>query len=190
MTQLRKDNTLKVDEAKNRDPLIVLKNLMSHNTDDDIKSALIDQNTHILHDLSDDIKTATVRYRRRARNPLESHVVLQVSPRLWQRLTEAGRVYIDVQRVRVEDQSPLVQCSICLAYGHGTKLCGEKEQTCHHCGELHLVAECPNKKAGKQQSCINCRRAKNETDSHAVHSSTCLVRMKWDALARTSTAYC
>lgn len=190
MTQLKKNNTLKVEEAKTKDPLIILKNLMTYNTDEDIKNALISQNAHILRDLTDDVKTATVRYRRRARNPLENHVVQQVSPRLWRCLTEAGRVYIDEQRVRVEDQSPLVQCSVRLAYGHGKKLCAEKAHTCHYCGGPHMASECPSKKIGEPQSCINCRRAKNGTDSHAVYSSACPVRMKWDALARTTTAYC
>ncbi|CAF4950801.1 unnamed protein product [Pieris macdunnoughi] len=60
------------------------------------------------------------KYRRRARNPHESHV-LQVSPSLWQALTQAGKPHIDLQRVLVDDQSLFMQCIHCLGYGHGRK---------------------------------------------------------------------
>lgn len=66
-----------------------------------------------------------VRHRRKARNPSETHVVLVVSPQVWQGLTSAGKIYLDLQRVPVFDLSPLVQCSRCLAFGHGKKWCME-----------------------------------------------------------------
>lgn len=190
VNQLKKDNTLKVEEAKNRNPLVLLKDVMAYNTDADIETALRNQNEDLMKDLRENEKTVAVKYRRRARNPLQSHVVLQVAPRLWQRLTEVGRIYVDSQRVHVKDQSPLIQCSVCLAYGHGRKHCTEQVQVCHHCGGPHVRAECPAKKAGTQQSCVNCRRAKNKDDAHAVYSDDCPIRRKWDALARTTTAYC
>ncbi|CAH2088587.1 unnamed protein product [Euphydryas editha] len=59
-----------------------------------------------------------VKYHRRARNPLTAHVVLSASPALWRRITEKGSVHIDLQRVRAEDQTPLVQCTRCLGCGH------------------------------------------------------------------------
>lgn len=187
---LRRDKELEVQVAKNKDPLVILKNVLTSNTDEDIGTALRTQNAHLTGDLSAEEGSATVKFRRRARNPHECHVVLQVSPRLWQRLIDVGRVFIDVQRVRVEDQTPLVQCSRCLAYGHGRKLCIEPTETCHHCGGRHIKQECPDKSAGKQQSCINCRRAKAADDGHAVYSEKCPVRKKFDALARQTTAYC
>lgn len=67
------------------------------------------------------------------------HIVTKVSPRFWGRMTEASAAYIDMQRVRVEDQSSLVQCSGCLGYGHSKRLCEEKEKgkMCGHCGGTH-----------------------------------------------------
>lgn len=111
-------------KTKNKHPLVVLKNVLAYNTDEDIVSALIQQNGHLMEDLLAEEMSATVRYRRKVRNPHENHVVLEVYPKLWRRLTETGRVYIDVQRVKVMDQTPLVQCSKCLAYGYGRKLHG------------------------------------------------------------------
>ncbi|GBP21005.1 hypothetical protein EVAR_11036_1 [Eumeta japonica] len=57
----------------------------------------------------------------RARNDLECHPVLEVSPELYHRLIKAGFVYVGLQRRPVWDQSLLVQCSRCLGYGHGKR---------------------------------------------------------------------
>lgn len=188
--QLRKDKDLEVAETKNKNPLVVLKNVMAYNSDEEIVTALVQQNRHLMEDLSAEERNATVKYRRRVRNPHENHVILEVSPKLWRRLTETGRVYIDVQRVRVADQTPLVQCSKCLAYGHGRRLCVEEAETCHHCGGPHVRQECPDRLAGSQQTCSNCKSAKNSNDRHAVFSDDCPIRKKFDALARQTIAYC
>lgn len=37
---------------------------------------------------------------------------------------------------------------------------------------------------------INCRRAKNADDRHAVYSRECPVRRKFDVMARQTTTYC
>lgn len=58
-------------ETKNKQPLIVLKNVSAYNTDEDITTALIQQNRH-LDDLSVKDMTATVRYRRKVRNPTKT----------------------------------------------------------------------------------------------------------------------
>ncbi|XP_049883069.1 uncharacterized protein LOC126378732 [Pectinophora gossypiella] len=120
VTEAVRSRNLKVKEAQNKDPLVILRDVLSVHTDEDIIKALKNQNGHLLADIE---VRATVRYRRRARNPHASHIVIEVSPIVWQRLTAAGRVHIDLQRVRVEDRSPLVQCSLCLGYGHTKRLC-------------------------------------------------------------------
>lgn len=135
-------------------------------------------------------RTTTVRYRRKVRNPNENQVILEVSPKLWRRLTKTSRVYIDVQRIKVVDQTPLVQCTKCLAYGHGRKLCMEEAEICHFCGGPHMRIECPERQTGSHQSCKNCQRAKNSNDRHSTFSDECPVRKKFDALARQTTAYC
>ncbi|GBP05729.1 hypothetical protein EVAR_91924_1 [Eumeta japonica] len=82
-------------------------------------------------------KRSGVCYRRRARNDLECHPVLEVSPELYHRLIKAGFVYVGLQRRPVWDQSPLVQCSRCLGYGHGkrfAKKCPRGRLRGHHMG--------------------------------------------------------
>ncbi|CAK1553848.1 unnamed protein product [Leptosia nina] len=131
-----------------------------------------------------------VRYRRRTRNPHANHVVLQVPPKMWQNITEAGKVHIDLQRVVAMDQTPLVQCSRCLGYGHGRRLCKEEQDTCSHCGGPHKKEACPDHQNGIKPSCINCGRAGIERANHNAFEQECPVRKKWDRLARAAVAYC
>lgn len=182
--------TLLMEAKSNRDPLVILRNVLNLNTDEDILGALKNQNAHILGEIPGNDYRVSVRYRRKARNPLESHVVLQVSPPVWQRLTSTGKIHVDLQRVKVEDQSPLLTCSKCLGYGHGRKACMESVDTCSHCAGEHLRSECPVWKAGEKPTCRNCQSSKLERVDHNSFNEACPIRKKWDALARSKVAYC
>ncbi|CAH2228375.1 jg2572 [Pararge aegeria aegeria] len=182
--------TLLIQETTNKDPLVIIKNVLNINTDEDVLSALKKQNQNILGAISDGDYRASVRFRRKARNPLESHVVLQVSPPVWQSLTSAAKVHVDLQRVTVEDQSPLVTCSRCLGYGHGRKTCQESIDTCNHCAGSHLRSECPAWRAGDRPTCRNCQSSRLDQTDHSSFHESCPIRKKWDALARSKVAYC
>ncbi|XP_060810227.1 uncharacterized protein LOC132904318 [Amyelois transitella] len=52
---------------------------------------------------------------------------------MWRAVVEAGSVRINMQRIQAEDYSPLVQCPMCLGYGHGRRHCREKVEKCCHC---------------------------------------------------------
>lgn len=182
---------LNMEEIQNKDPLIVLLGVLKSNSDEDILRALKVQNNHLLRGLTNENDRMEVRFRRRARNPLTAHIVVKVSPFIWGRLTEAGMVHVDLQRVRVADQSPLVQCSRCLGYGHGKRFCREPEMdVCSHCGGPHMKVDCADWLAEVPPSCCNCRRAKLEGAEHNAFSTDCPVRRKWEALARSTVAYC
>lgn len=181
---------LNMEEIQNKDPLIVLLGVLKCNSDEDIVRALKRQNNHLLKDVTGENDRMEVRFRRKARNPLTAHVVVKVSPLIWNILTEAGVVHIDLQRVRVTDQSPLVQCSLCLGYGHGKRFCRELLEACSHCGGPHMKTECADWLAEAPPSCCNCQRAKIERTDHNAFSSDCPVRKKWEALARSTIAYC
>lgn len=181
---------LQVEEIKNKDPQIILKDVLSYNTDDDIVAALRNQNSQLIGDILPEEQRLIVKYRRKTRNPHVNHVIMQVAPAVWQRLTTAERVHIDLQRIRVEDRSPLVQCSLCLGYGHGRKFCKETIEKCSHCGGSHMRAECEEWLAGVTPTCTNCTQAKMERTDHNAFSGECPVRRRWDALARSAVAYC
>lgn len=181
---------LNIEEIQNKDPLIVLYGVLQSNSDEDILRALKVQNNHLMKGVTGENDRMEVKFRRKARNPLTSHVVVRVSPLIWNRVTDAGVVHIDLQRVRVADQSPLIQCSRCLGYGHGKRFCREPLEVCSHCGGPHMKADCADWLAEAPPSCCNCRRAKIERVDHNAFSTDCPVRRKWEALARSTIAYC
>ncbi|XP_063833265.1 uncharacterized protein LOC135082400 [Ostrinia nubilalis] len=173
------ENRLSVEDMKNQDPMLVLKDVLSYNSNDDIVTALRNQNGEVFRGLEKKDDRIEFRFRRKARNPLMSHVVLRVSPQIYNKLISIGTVHIDMQRVRVEDQSPLVQCSMCLAYGHGRRFCKETVPKCSHCGGLHMRSECADWLATAAPTCCNCVAAKVDTSiEHNAFSSECPVRRR------------
>ncbi|XP_037301677.1 uncharacterized protein LOC119191919 [Manduca sexta] len=189
--RLKKDGkNLNVQEVKNKDPLVIIKDLLNCHSNEEILGAIRAQNKNLLGQIPKEADRMDVRYRRKARNPLMTHVILQVSPQLWRIFTEAGALHVDIQRVKVEDHSPLVQCSKCLGYGHGRRFCRDSLDACSHCGGPHLRAECPEWMAAAAPTCCNCQKAKIADSGHNAFSQDCPVRKRWDALARSAIAYC
>lgn len=188
--KLGRDGALNVEEIQNKDPLVILKDILHYNSDEDILNALRKQNLDMFKGLEKNENKTEIAYKKRTRNPHTSHIVMRVSPKIWQRMVDAEYVHIDLQRVRVADQSPLVQCSLCLGYGHGRRFCKETTEKCCHCGGPHMRNECPNWRTGAMASCCNCTNAKIENANHNAFSNECTIRKKWDALARATIAYC
>lgn len=182
---------LVVEEMKNKNPLLILKYAMKSYTDLELLEAFRNQNREIFQGLTSEEVEMKVRYKKKVWNPHLHHVVLMVTPTIWKRSLEKGKIKIDFRNLNVEDQSPLIQCTKCLDFGHTKRFCNETEfELCSHCGEAHLNAECPDKKVNEPAKCKNCIRAKSENYEHSAFSSECPVRKKWDRLARAAVAYC
>ncbi|CAG4985414.1 unnamed protein product [Parnassius apollo] len=136
-SQVKKNETLKAETPKMSNPLIKIKDVLSYHTDAEIVEQLRAQNKHLFQDLKATENVMRVRYRKRARNTHECHPIIELSPALHRRFLEAEKIYIGLQRRPVEDQSPLVQCTKCLGFGHTKNICQEKENLCSYCGENH-----------------------------------------------------
>ncbi|KAL0872281.1 hypothetical protein ABMA27_004671 [Loxostege sticticalis] len=186
----KEGQNLRVEDIQNKDPLVVLRDLLSYNGDEEVLRGLRTQNRELFEGVSGEDDRIEVKYRKRTRNPLTSHVVLRVSPALWTRLTGAGVVHVDLQRIRVLDQSPLIQCSRCLHYGHGKRFCRETVDVCCHCAGPHLGSECADRQAGKPPTCTNCKNDKMDRVDHNAFSGDCPVRRRWEELARSAVQYC
>lgn len=183
-------NHLTVEAVKNKDPLLMLRDVLSIHTDEDVRKAFRNQNQCLFRGLDSEDDRLAIKFRKNARNPHTNHVVIATSPAIWKRATDSGTAHIDLQRVRVMDQSPLIQCSRCLGYGHNKRLCKETTDICSHCGGPHLKSACELWTVDATPSCRNCAAAKLANVEHNAFSSECPVRRRWDALARTSVAYC
>ncbi|CAB3228099.1 unnamed protein product, partial [Arctia plantaginis] len=64
-----------VEEVKNKDPLLVLKEVLKYNTDDDIIQAIRKQNSDLFHDLNKKDDRIEVKYKKKSRNPHTHHVL-------------------------------------------------------------------------------------------------------------------
>lgn len=189
-SRVKQDVNLKAEIAKNKNPLVIIRDVLSFHTDAELVEHLLAQNKHLLQGIEAKECSLKVRYRKKARNPLECHPVFEVSPQIHKRYTEAGKVYIGLQRRPVEDHSPLVQCTKCLGFGHTKAICKEKDDLCSHCGEAHLWEKCAIRIEGKPPNCKNCQEAHGESRAHNAFNGLCPERQRWDAIARSRVAYC
>lgn len=184
------NNQLVVKEIKNKNPLIIFKNVLSYNKDEEIIKSIKNQNKILFKGINEEETKMEILFKRKTNNPHTHHIIMRVSPKIWRSLIAEGSVRIDLQRIQVEDQSPLVQCSLCLSYGHTKRFCKDKEEKCSHCGGPHKKLDCPEWSAGTTPVCCNCVRAKMDRTDHNAFSQDCPIRRKWDYLARTAIAYC
>lgn len=181
---------LTVKEAMSSKPLACIQNVLASHTDAELIELIQAQNKRLLHGVDMKGETMRVRFRRKARNALECHPVLELSPTIWQRLTQAEKLYIGLQRVRIEDFSPLVQCSRCLGYGHTKAVCTDAHEMCSHCGDPHTWQKCPARAERRPPTCRNCVTAKMPDCAHNAFNSQCPERQKWDSIARSRVSYC
>ncbi|CAG9782637.1 unnamed protein product [Diatraea saccharalis] len=180
---------LKVERVRNKNPLVIIKEVKFKMTDDEIRNAIKNQNPDIYIEQQREENGIKIKYRRKTINNEKCHIIAQVPSEMWKKMVTKGHLYIEMERVRVEDQTPLIQCTRCLKYGHGKKFCPDSVDRCSHCGGEHLRAECPNRKAGVPPQCCNCTHAELQDNQHNAFSIDCKVREKWDSLARSTTSY-
>lgn len=167
-------DTLNVEDIANKNPLVMLKDVLSYNTDQEVLGALEHQNKALFEGLGEERKEVEICFRKKTRNPHASHIVLRVPPRISQRMTGAEAVHIDLQRIRVVDYSPLVQCSLCLGYGHSRRLCKDTATKCSHCGGNHVRADCTDWIANAPPSaqCAAAHALTNDSDFSATKFKT------------------
>lgn len=189
--QIQTNTELTVREPLNQDPLVCVRGVLSCYSNEEILDHIKAQNGHILEGVDKSALKMKVKYRKRARNPHECHPVLELSPEVWKKFTQIGKIYVGFGRCSVEDQSPLVQCMRCLGYGHTKALCKEKD-ACNHCGGEHTGRDCPSKARNEPPKCVNCTRAKRTGSdlAHTAYSAECQERLRWDKLARSRVQYC
>ncbi|KAF9413616.1 hypothetical protein HW555_008194 [Spodoptera exigua] len=94
--QLKNTDGLKFEPAASRDPRVVIRNVFSYNSEKDIVESLKVQNKRLWLDMDPSHFRVKEAYRKKARNPHQAHVILQVSPQA------------NLQRGRLATQEPLI----------------------------------------------------------------------------------
>lgn len=110
-----------------------------------------------------------VRYARMGANARLWKVFIMVSANARVRLNELKQVYIGYKRVRVVDDTPLLQCFKCLGFGHLSMHCKNTER-CGYCAEGHRTNECPVKNECSKYKCYNCKKYMNVDAVHRASS--------------------
>lgn len=78
--------------------MVCIRGVLSSYSDDEIVDLLKAQNKHLLQNIAVGEQVIKMRYRKRARNPHECHPVLELSPKLWQCLTQVEKIHIGIKR--------------------------------------------------------------------------------------------
>lgn len=125
-------------------------------------------------------------YKTGPRNENSTQWVVEVSPKVRERLITVGRVYMEWSSLKVVDFCPISRCFKCQRFGHIARDCTGTE-ICSHCsGEGHSFKDCPNK--GQAPKCINCQKLKLES-KHAANSDKCSAFLKEKARIKDNTEY-
>lgn len=95
-------------------------------------------------------------------------IVMEVDPRSYKRLMEAGHVQSDMEKCRVIDGAIIIRCFKCCDFGHMAKDCKKEEQVCFKCGKNgHQAKNCQ-----ENECCFKCKRDGKESN-HSVLNTTC-----------------
>ncbi|GBP98468.1 hypothetical protein EVAR_59894_1 [Eumeta japonica] len=140
---------------------VIIRDVLRVNSDEDIVRSLRTQNRHLSEGLGWDKVRARVCYRRRARNDLECHPVLEVSPAISS--PDQGRLCIR-GAPKAPGMGPVPVGAVFALSRIRTwqAFCKEVSERCAHCGEAHW-RNMPGPKGWRAPKCVNCTKAGCET---------------------------
>ncbi|CAL7932939.1 unnamed protein product, partial [Xylocopa violacea] len=97
--------------------------------------------------------------------------VVEVSSEIRKTINKRSKIFIGWNSCNIRDYMQVTRCFKCQSFGHISKHCQAKVDTCGHCGQDgHSFNTCPKKK--QNPTCMNCKRANKEHD-HSSRSKDC-----------------
>ena len=171
--KLQKNQKIETTTAKKKNPMIILYGVEEDINSEGIEKAITLQNKSVF-------KEGEIKFRFNKKSGKENHknVVLEVNPEIWGKVKKLQKLYLGYQAVRMKEFHPFVQCFKCLGFGHTTKHCEAKGDTCSHCAETHQLKNCKKRQNKESMKCYNCESAnnkygRNQDTNHSATSELC-----------------
>ncbi|CAK9816278.1 Uncharacterized 50 kDa protein in type I retrotransposable element R1DM [Anthophora plagiata] len=161
---------LKVGLPQKKKPRMIIHNVPLDKQDDEILKAIHDQNLEKLPSskFAENFKLA---FKTGDKDRSRVNWVVEVSPDIRDTLKSSGRVFMDWCACHTQDFLIVSKCYKCQAFGHVSKYCTAREDTCSHCAQPgHSYKDCKVK--SQNPSCANCKRA-NNPHNHCSRDKNC-----------------
>ncbi|CAK9820511.1 Uncharacterized 50 kDa protein in type I retrotransposable element R1DM [Anthophora quadrimaculata] len=161
---------LKVGLPPRKKPRMIIYSIPTDKQDSEIMKAIHNQNFENLttEKFAEDFILA---FKTGDKSRTRVNWVVEVTPEIRETLKKSGKVFIEWNACNTQDFLAVSRCYKCQAFGHVSKFCTAKEDTCGHCAQTgHVYKDCKSK--SQNPSCANCKRA-NKPHNHCSRDKDC-----------------
>ena len=145
---------VKVEPQRKRNPLVILYDVNSTLTEEEVKKAIYAQNLEDAISPNDFEQGFKVKFKTGPRGRATIHIVWEVSPQIRKLTVGRGSTFIGVSSHSTKDYVVVQRCLTCQDLGHIKKYC-QRAAVCSHCGETgHEKGNCGKKETPAK--CIPC----------------------------------
>ena len=146
------------EKQKKKRPLLILYNVPSTYSDQDISETIYEQNFEDRMDVNEFKEQFKLRFKTGPREKPTVHHVVEVSPDLRKEILTKQRLYLHFQSIAVKDFLTVPKCRRCHDLGHVMKYCSAEEEKCDRCGGNHKNTLCRE----EHEICIPCKFRKKK----------------------------
>lgn len=146
------NDNLVINIPRKHNPRIIVHGIDANFPEDELLSAIKEQNPNVAQCLLDTNQSMTKRFMKKAWNGQTQFAVLEVSPMIYRTIMRSAKLFIGYSRCKVNDHFHVIRCHKCSAFGHIAADC-RSQLHCPQCSEQHELKDCRNTKT----ECINCK---------------------------------
>ena len=159
-----KKHSFVIEKPRKKNPLMIIYDVPSTKTDQDIKDTIYEQNFEESLSKDEFNQKFSLRFKAGPRGKNTVHHVAEVTSDLRKIILSKGRLYLDFTSHSAKDYIVVARCLKCQDLGHVAKYCNKQSSSCSHCGEQdHAKSECAKKE--QPPVCIPCTLRKKKCKS-------------------------